>query len=141
MKTLKGTPKQFDSGCEIQIWKDVFFLFFSSSLIPLSHATKKMDIFSILFVALSHCNKDLFCLSHWFTATNRFFICCTESLIQTKFVYVAKKVPKMDENTALIVMFALYLRFVCLFGTFCAFFVFCIKIFWHILAFFFCNIY
>ena len=71
------------------------FFFFSS--ITLSHATKKFVIFPILFVALSHCNKDLFCLSHWFTATNRFFICCTESLIQTKFVYFAKKVPKQKQ--------------------------------------------
>ena len=92
----QGTPKQFGSGGEIQIWKDVsFWLFFP---IPLSHATKKLDIFSVLFVAVSHCDKEIFCLVHWATATNRFFVGCTESLWQTKFVYVPGKNPKRAQN-------------------------------------------
>ena len=66
-KRSKGTPKQFYSAGEIQIWKDVCFLaFFPISLL---HATNKLDIFfSIVchadslgqtehfLVALSHCN-------------------------------------------------------------------------------------
>ena len=76
-----STPKQFDSAGDIQFWRDVcFWLFFSISLL---HATKKLDYFftivccteslqqtEFLFVALSHCNKHNFCLSHWVTATN-----------------------------------------------------------------------
>ena len=94
--SLEGTPKQFDSSGEIQIENYVFFLAFWP--IPLSHATKKLDIFSILSVALSHCDKDLFCLSHRVTATNGFFGCRTESLRQTKLVYVAPKMPKWLKN-------------------------------------------
>ena len=77
----KGTPKQFDSGGELQIWMDVCFGFISP--IPLSHATKKLDMFfsSNIFCCT---DKDLFCLSHWVTATNGFFVCRTESLQQTK---------------------------------------------------------
>ena len=89
----KGTPKQFDSAAEIQIWKDVcFWLFFQF----LCHMTQRNKIFfSVLFVALSHCDKQKFSLSHWITATNKKIVCRTESLRQTKFLYVAKILLKV----------------------------------------------
>ena len=88
----KGSPKQFDSAGEIQIWKGVcFWLFFQFVCY-----TQQINwiFFSVLFVALSHCDKQNFLLSHWATATNRIFVCRTESLRQTKFVYATKKLPK-----------------------------------------------
>ena len=64
-------------------------LFLAFFPIPLWHATKKLDIFfnivcrteslwqtEVLFVALSHCDKQNFCLSHWVPATNKICICC-----------------------------------------------------------------
>ena len=42
-------------------WMFVFGFFSSISLL---HAIKKLDIFSLLFVALSHCDKQNFCLWH-----------------------------------------------------------------------------
>ena len=85
---------------------------------------RNLICFSILFVALSHCDKDLFCLSHWVTATNRFVVCCTESLRQTKLVYVSKKMPKSAKKK---LNFCYLLHFKALFvpfRQFCA--VFCI---------------
>ena len=62
--------------------------FFPSIL--LSHARKKLDIFSIL-------------VWHWCTVTKISFVCRTESLRQTKLVYVAQKnalmCPKLKKNT------------------------------------------
>ena len=88
------------------------FGFFS---IPLSHATKKLDIFFsivcrseslrqriVLFVALSHCNQQI-------------FVCCTESLWHTKFVYFAEKIPKRAQKCFI---FSTFLSFLALFGTF-----------------------
>ena len=41
--SYQGTPKQFDSAGEIQIWKDVcFWVFFQVFVL---HATNKLDIF------------------------------------------------------------------------------------------------
>ena len=68
-KDKKGTLKQIDITNEIQIWKDVCFWLFSPIL--LSHATKKLNTF--------------------FST-----VCRAESLQQTKFVYVAKKLPKVS---------------------------------------------
>ena len=63
------------------------FGFFSNSFVT---CHKEIDFFSsILFVALSRCDKDFFCLSHWVTATNGFFVCRTESLQQMDFLFVA----------------------------------------------------
>ena len=67
---FQGTPKQFDSGGEIQIWMVVCFGLFFQFLCHMPQ--RNWILFSILFVALSHCDKDLFCWSHWVTATNRF---------------------------------------------------------------------
>ena len=52
----------------------------------------------MLFVVLNCCDKDLFCLSRWVTATNVFFVCCTESLRQTKLIYVTQKKEKMCQK-------------------------------------------
>ena len=90
-----------------------------------------------MVVALSHCDKDLFCLSHWVTATNQFFVCCTKSLWQRKLVYVFKKrCPKGPNMLHFLVLFALL-------GIFCAFyfgnlyaFLYFVPIFKNILAFF-----
>ena len=92
----KGTPKQFDNAGEIQILVDVcFFAFFPVALLQ---ATSNWIIFSLLFVALSHCDKQNFGLRHWATATNRIFVCHTESLRQTKLVYVSKKIKKTTKK-------------------------------------------
>ena len=66
-----GTPKQFDSAGEIQVWKNAFFGFLI--LIPLPHGKNKFNIFFLQF-----------CLLKWVTATNQHFVCLTESLQQTK---------------------------------------------------------
>ena len=88
----------------------VFWLFFQF----LCHMPQRNFIyFWILLVALSHCDKDLFCLSQWVTATNRFFVCCNESQRHTKFVYVAKRCWKRTKTLKLLVLFWT-------FGTFCA---------------------
>ena len=88
-KFQRGTSKQFDSGGKIQYWKDVYFYFFSQFL---CHMPQRNWIFlSILVVALSDCGKDFFYLSHWVTATNGFLVCRTQSLLQTKLIYVSKK--------------------------------------------------
>ena len=50
-------------------------------------------IFSILFVAPSHGDKDLFCLSHWVTATKRFF--CLLHLVT-----VTNKICKYSQKDA-----------------------------------------
>ena len=55
-------------------------------------------IFSLLFVTLSHCDKQNFCLWLGATATNRIFIGCSESLRQTKLVYFTKKFQKNQKN-------------------------------------------
>ena len=100
------------------------------------HMPKRNWIFfSILFVALSHCDKDLFCLLHWVTATNRFFVCCTESLWQTKFVYVVKKRPKRAKKNWTFWYFCTFLHFLCLLDTF--FVNFCISF----LHFFVCAVF
>ena len=49
-----------------------------------------------MFVALSHCDKLKFSLLDWITATNKKVVFHTESLRQTKFVYLAKKLPKVS---------------------------------------------
>ena len=91
-------------------------LFLAFFPIPLSHATNKLDIFLILFVVVSHCDKELFLLLHWATATNRFFVCCSESLWQTKFCKGSKKEAKMGPKMLhLLVRFAIFWHFVCLF--------------------------
>ena len=59
---------------------------------------RNLIIFSRLFVALSQCNKQNFGLWHWATATNRIFVCRSESLQQTKSVYVTKKSKKTTTN-------------------------------------------
>ena len=94
----------------------------------------------MLFVALSHCDKYLFCLSHWVTATSIVFVCCTGSLWQTKFLYVAKTMPKRARNNKLFGTFCIFWRFLCLLGTFCAFLLNKIRQLWHVLAFFRANI-
>ena len=109
--------------------------------IPLSQATKKLDFFFVIvcrseslrqrivfFVALSHCEKQIFCLLHWVTVTNKVCICSGKKL---------KKGPKMLH---FLVLFAI-------FETFCYFLAFCMPIFvlfskkfytlWH----FVCKIY
>ena len=78
-------------------------------------------LFSILIVAMSHCNRDLFCLSHWVTATNRLFVCCFKSEWQTKFVNVSEKMPKRAKNAALFGTFCNVKHLLCLFGIFSAF--------------------
>ena len=92
----KGNTKQFVSAGDIQIWVDVCFLLFYP--ISLLHATQKLDIFSLLFVALSHCDKHNVGFWHQNTATNRIFVYCSESLWQPKLVYVTKKFQKTTEN-------------------------------------------
>ena len=52
----------------------------------------------VLFVTLSHCNKQFFYLLHLVTATNNFFVSRTESLQQTKYV-AKKKCKKIRKNT------------------------------------------
>ena len=42
-------------------------------------AQRNWIFFSLLFFAPSRCDKDLFCLSHWVTATNRIFVCRTKA--------------------------------------------------------------
>ena len=68
------TPKQFDSGGEIQIWQDVCFgLFFQFlCLMP-----KRNWIFFPYY------------LSHWVTVTKICFVYRTESLRPTDFLFVA----------------------------------------------------
>ena len=109
--------------------------------IPLSHATKKMVIFSVLFVAvshwdkkivlffaLSHGNKKIFCLLHWVTVTK-------------KLVYVAG--GKKTKKGTKMLHFWYFLPFLALFVTFlhfvCPFPYFFKRIYtlWHFL----CNIY
>ena len=64
----------------------------------------------VLFVALSHCNKQI-------------FVCCTESLWQTKFVYVLGKKPKKAlKMLHFLLLFAL-------FATFCYILAFCVPFF------------
>ena len=90
LESTQSTQKQFDSSGEIQIAKDFFF----NSIVT---CNKEIGcFFSILFVAMSHYEKDLFCLSHWITATDTFF-CCTESLQPTQLLYVLKKGQKMQK--------------------------------------------
>ena len=70
----KGTPKQFDSGGEIQIWKDVcFWLFFQF----LWHMPQRNYIYF------------QYCLLHWVDVTKINFVCYTESLRQMIFLFVA----------------------------------------------------
>ena len=60
--TKKGTQKQFDSAGEIQIWKDVYPWFFFQFL---CHRPQKNEsFFLVLFVALSHCDKQKLSKSH-----------------------------------------------------------------------------
>ena len=45
----------------------------------------------ILFVAVNHCNKQFFCLSQWFSATNKISVCHSDSVrrtILTTFFYL-----------------------------------------------------
>ena len=94
----------------------VFGFFFPISL---SHATKKLDIYLLLLVAVSHCDK-------------KNFVCRTEPLRQTDFLLVAqshcdkqslymfhKKGPKLLHFLVLFAMF----------GTFCYFLAFCMPFF------------
>ena len=89
--------RRYHFAGEIIIWMCVcFWVFFSP--ISLLHATKKLDNFFTIvcrteslqetefwFLALSHSNKQNFCLSHWVTATNKITICY-------------QKVPKNNKN-------------------------------------------
>ena len=104
-----------------------FFLAFLS--IPLSHATNKLDVFQ-------------YCLLHWVSATKNCFVCRTEPLQQTDFLFVAlshcekqslymirKKTQKWPKNATL------KKNFFATFGTFCylmafvyPFLYFCLKI-------------
>ena len=60
---FEGTIKQFDSAGEIQIWSYVcFWIFFLQFLCHMPLINKQM--LSIFFVALSHCDKQKFCLLH-----------------------------------------------------------------------------
>ena len=73
-KQFQGTPKQFGSSGEIQIWKDVsFWLFFQF----LCHMPQRNWIFF------------QYCLSQWVTATKNCFVCRTEPLRQTDLLFVA----------------------------------------------------
>ena len=97
------------------------FVFFP---VPLSHATKKLNIFLnivcrteslqqrfVLCIALSRCDKQNFCFLH------------------TKFVHVAKKMPKRAKNTELFATFFItFCHFLCFWSTFWAFLknIFCI---------------
>ena len=73
-KQKKGTPKQFGSGGEIQVWKDVSFWLFYQFL---CHMPQRNWIFF------------QYCLSQWVTATKNCFVCRTEPLRQTDFLFVA----------------------------------------------------
>ena len=88
--------------------------------------------FAILFVALSCCDKDLFCLSHWVPVSNKLFICCLENakmflkIIRNtkKGIKITKKVqnvPKRAKSTKkmqhvwtfLAPFFKTYTNFIC----------------------------
>ena len=58
----QGTPKQFDSAGEIQIWKDVCFWLIFQFLCDMPQ--KNQIYFQYFFVALSHCDKHIFFSSH-----------------------------------------------------------------------------
>ena len=79
--------------------------------------------FFILFVALSHCNKDLFCVSHWVTATNRIFVSCIQNLYM-----LPKRCPKGPKIQNFLLLFITFCHFLCFWSTFWAFFqnIFCI---------------
>ena len=47
-------------------------------------------------------------LLHWVIATNGFFVCCTELLQQTKFVYPHKSMSKRAKNASLFALWALF---------------------------------
>ena len=93
------------------------FGFFLNSFVT---CHKDIRFFSVLFVAVSHCDKELFCLLHWATAANRFFVCCTESLWQTKFIYDPWKNTKWAQKFYIFwyffpfwELFATFWHFVC----------------------------
>ena len=105
------------------------FGFFS---IPLSLATKKLDIFSVLFVALSHCDKELFCLSHWATAKNRFLLHWV-TVTNKVCIWSGKKTTKKGQKMLLFSIFGTFCYCLAFFIPFFVFF-FCLKIL-HTLAF------
>ena len=71
------------------------WFFFSNLFVTCNTANGKI---SLLFVALSHCDRQNFGLWHWATATNRNCVWCTESLWKTKLVYFTEKFQKTTKN-------------------------------------------
>ena len=94
------------------------FGFFSNSFVTWH---KEIGYFFCI-VCRTESLQPKFVLSHWVTATKRFFVCCTESLLQTKLVYALKKMLKS-------------LNMLHLFGTFCSFWHFFVP-FWQFLCLF-----
>ena len=102
------------------------------SSISLLHASKKLDNFftiifrteslqqtKFLFVALSRCNTQNFCLSHWVTATNEISICyqkvpkknkkCPQKCKKRhKVPKSAKKRPKVPNSWLLLALLATF---------------------------------
>ena len=116
---MKGTPKQFDSAGETQIWKDVcFWLFLSQFVCPMPLINR--NFLSILFVALSHCDKQKFSLLHWITATiKKMFVALSHCDKQS--LYMLPKFAKSVNNTQ---VFGTVDLFFAIFGTFMPYFVF-----------------
>ena len=122
-------------------FKDERMLVFGIFPIPLSHAPQKFYIFQyfllpsvtatkIYFVCCTESLRQTYFLFVVLSHGNKqiFFICCPESLWQTKFVYVAKNMPKIDKKYC--TFCTLFLHFYCLFGIRCVFFgIF--GLFWH----------
>ena len=102
----KGTPKKFDSAGEIQIWKDVGFWLNFQFLCHM--AQKNWIFFSILFVALSHCDKQKICLSHWITAINKKKLCVALSHCNKQNLYMLPKSCKQSQQCSIILHFLGY---------------------------------
>ena len=96
---------------------------------------------SILFVALSHCDKQKFCLlhwitniqkncsSHWVTGTNKICICCQKV---AKSVNNTQLFGKFEVFLALFRTFMPYFAFFC--GHFRALYYFFVVVFWNFLV-------
>ena len=94
----------FFSNSFVTCHKEIGFFF---SIVCRSESLRQRIV---LFNALSHCDKQIFCLLHWVTVTNKVCICSG---------FFLKKGPKMQ----------LFLILFAIFGTFCYFLAFCRPIF------------
>ena len=123
MKYQKVPQSDLKAVVKLKFKRKFFFL------ISLSHGTKKLDIFfQYCFFALSHCDKQVFCLLHWVTVTKKICIC---------FKTDAKKVQTC---CIFFYIFCSFWHFLCLFWQFSCRFWYFLPNFKNILAFFVQNI-